>query len=84
MPPPEKVLAEPEVRLIVPVPVMVRFDPLAVKPPTPASVQVPEPTAIVLMSEPPELNLAFAPDNVKLNDDALNVPDVTVNTEKLL
>ena len=47
--PPKKVLADAEVRLMVPVPVRVRLVEVEVShPPDPASVHVPLPTAIVL------------------------------------
>ena len=48
MPPPLKILVDAEVRLIVPVPVTVRFVAVAVfQPPVPAMVHVPEPMATV-------------------------------------
>ena len=54
MPPPAKVLADADVRLIVPVPVTVRLvDGSAshIVVPLPAIVQVPEPTAMLLTLE---------------------------------
>lgn len=76
MPPPAKVLADADVRLIVPAPVTVRFvDGAALKPPVPEIVQVPEPKASVLvelelLAMPPE-----APDTVTLYVDASKVPE---------
>ena len=82
MPPPANVLAEPEVRLIVPVPVTVRLvDVEALHGEVPAIVQVPEPTATVLAvvvlvatEEPEEFN-------VTLNPFASKVPCVTANMD---
>lgn len=82
MPPPAKVLAEAEVREIVPVPVTVRLVEVAVvHPPEFEIVQVPEPIAIVRMFEfaeeiPPCVD---APDNVTLYPFASRVPAVIVN-----
>ena len=61
---------------MVPVPVTVRFVEVAAfhAVPEPASVQVPEPTAIVLTFELEEETVLDAPDNVTLNPLASNVP----------
>lgn len=79
MPPPAKVLAEAEVREMVPVPVTVRLVKVPVPHPlVPANVHVPDPIAMVLMFVllllTPELPLL----NVTLKVAASNVPLVIV------
>ena len=69
MPPPAKVLAEPEVRLIVPVPVTDTFVPLMDQElDVPAIDQVPDPTATVLVNAPDDIKPTADPeaDEVKL------------------
>jgi hypothetical protein len=82
MPPPAKVLADAEVRLMVPVPVTVRLVEVLVAQAdvVPEIVHVPEPTAIVLVFELEEFTPAAAPDRVTLYVAASNVPRVIVNT----
>ena len=75
MPPPAKVLAEAEVRLMVPVPVTVRLVEVAVfHPPVPAIVQVPEPIASVRVVALDAVKAVPAPNNVTLYVLASNVP----------
>ena len=74
MPPPAKVLADALVRLIMPVPVTVRFDEvpkLKAEPPASDVVHVPEPNAIVRANEPAALMPPFI---VTLYPFALKVP----------
>ena len=79
MPPPAKVLEEPDVRLIVPVPVTVRFvDVLADHEVVPAIVQVPEPTAIVLVVETLVATVELDEVNETLYVAASNVPEINV------
>ena len=78
MPPPAKVLADAEVRLMVPVPVTVRLVDVAVFHAVlePASVHVPDPTAMVLVfelddeTEPADIVTLYVP--------ASNIPSVIV------
>jgi len=81
MPPPANVLEDPLVRLIVPVPVTVRFDPLTFHPPVPESVQVPELIASVLVALPWLATPPDAPEIVTLYPFALKVPDIWLNAE---
>ncbi len=80
-PPPAKVLPLPLVIVIVPVPVTVRLVEVDASQavPDPASVQVPDPTAIVRVLELLEENVAAAPLRVTLYVAASNVPLVIVN-----
>ncbi len=74
MPPPLKVLADALVRLIVPVPVTVRFDEvlmLKAEPPASDVVHVPEPNAIVRANE---LAALMPPSIVTLYPFASKVP----------
>jgi len=82
MPPPEKVLADADVRLIVPVPVTVRLVDVAVlqAAPAPEIVHVPEPIAIVLVLELVLENVLEPLDKETLYEEASNVPLVTVKT----
>ena len=84
--PPAKVLADAFVRLIVPVPVTVRFVDVAVfqAVPLPASVHVPEPEAIVRMFVFEEDTWLFTPDKVTLNPFASNVPRVIDKATEVL
>ena len=80
--PPAKVLADADVRLIVPVPVTVRFvDVAADQGEVPAIVQVPEPIATVLVVV--ALVATEAPEEFKvtLNPFASKVPCETANTD---
>jgi hypothetical protein len=81
MSPPAKVLAEDEVRLMVPVPVTVRLVEVAAFHAVlePASVHVPDPTAIVLVFELDELTAEDDPERVTLKVAASNVPFVIRN-----
>lgn len=81
MPPPRKVLADPEVKLIVPVPVTVRLVTTAVSQakPDPAIDHVPDPTTIVRTFVLDELTTAVEPDKVTLNVEESKVPDVITN-----
>ena len=83
MPPPAKVLAEAEVREIVPVPVTVRLVEVAADHavPLPAIVIVPEPIASVLVCVPESTNPVEAPEQLKLYPFISNVPDVSVKDE---
>ena len=66
-PPPANVLELALVRLIVPVPVTVRFVAVAaLQPPVPAIVKVPEPIAIVLTEAPEVETPEAAPERVRL------------------
>ena len=78
MPPPAKVLADAEVRLMVPVPVTVKFVEEIFQPPFPAIVHVPEPTFMVLVFELELLNDDVEPVIDTLYVPALKVPWVTV------
>ena len=86
MPPPAKVLADALVRLIVPVPVIVRFVELGAfqTVPEPAIVQVPEPTAIVRVPVPVLDKPLAAPLNETLYTAASNVPCVIVSNVVML
>lgn len=81
-PPPAKVFADPDVRLIVPVPVVVSPDPLAVKAAAPELVTTndpPEPKAIVRDVDPVDLN-SFVPvagENVSVYPFKSSVPACT-------
>ena len=78
MPPPAKVLADADVRLIVPVPVTVRFVEVAAAHAVELAagiVQVPEPTATVLARVLADKStVALAPEKVTLYVAASNVP----------
>ena len=75
MPPPAKVLADADVRLIVPVPVMV-VDVFAVHPFVPATVHVPEPIATVFAVVVAVVLIpTVEPDMVTLYVPASNVPE---------
>ncbi len=78
MPPPANVLADADVRLIVPVPVTVRLVDVPqlheIALDTPASVHVPEPISTVRVFEFEEVNRDEALESVKLYPAAENVP----------
>ena len=79
MPPPANVLADALVKLMVPVPVMVRFvDVLADQGEVPAIVQVPEPTAIVRAVATDVATVEDALLKVTLKLFASNVPAIKV------
>ena len=81
MPPPAKVLADADMRLIVPVPVTVRLvEVVALKVvPEPAKDHVPLPKPTVLCAVADIANVDDAPLRVTLYTFALNVPIPTVN-----
>lgn len=89
MSPPAKVLADADVRLIVPVPVTVRLVDVLVFHPIepvaePAIDQVPEPTAIVLTADVVLTKDEPLPLKVRLYPFASTVPELSVTAPPLL